>query len=114
MSAMLGELPTWNLSDLYASPASPELEVDLKRATEQADAFAKAYEGKVGALDGKALAGAIVAYEKLQDLIGRIGSYAQLYYALDMADAERGMFSQNISEKLTDIGSKLVFFTLEI
>jgi len=83
MSAMLGELPTWNLSDLYASPASPDLEADLKRAAEQADAFAKAYEGKVGSLDGNAL-------------------------------AERGMFSQNVSEKLTDIGSKLVFFTLEI
>jgi oligoendopeptidase F len=114
MSAMLGELPTWNLSDLYGSPASPELAADLKRATEQADAVAKAYEGKVGSLDGKALAGAIVAYEKLQDLMGRVGSYASLYYALDMADAERGMFSQNVSEKLTDIGSKLVFFTLEI
>lgn len=114
MSAMLGELPTWNLSDLYASPASPELEIDLRHSTEQADAFAKAYEGKVSGLSAKKLAGAIVAYEKLQDLMGRIGSYASLYYALDMADAERGMFSQNVSEKLTDISSKLVFFTLEI
>jgi oligoendopeptidase F len=114
MSAMLGELPTWNLSDLYASPASPELETDLRHSTEQADAFAKAYEGKVSGLSAKKLTGAIVAYEKLQDLMGRIGSYASLYYALDMADAERGMFSQNVSEKLTDISSKLVFFTLEI
>ena len=33
MSAMLGELPTWNLCDLYSSPTGPDLDTDLKRAT---------------------------------------------------------------------------------
>ena len=46
--------------------------------------------------------------------MGRIGSYASLYYAQDMADPERGRFSQNVSETLTDIGTKLLFFRLEI
>ena len=77
-------------------------------------AFAKAYEGKVAGLDGKALGAAVARFEALNDLMGRIGSYAQLYYAQDMADPERGRFSQNISERLTDIGAKLLFFTLEI
>ena len=31
-----------------------------------------------------------------------------------MADPERGRFSQNVSEALTDIGTKLVFFRLEL
>ncbi len=114
MTAMLGELPTWKLEDLYSSPTGRDLDADLKRAAADAEAFAKDYEGKVASLDGKALGGAVARFEKLSDLMGRIGSYAQLYYAQNMADPERGRFSQNASEALTDIGTKLVFFRLEL
>jgi oligoendopeptidase F len=114
MTAMLGELPTWKLEDLYSSPTGTDLDVDLKRAAEQSAAFAKDYEGKIVGLDGLALGGAIARFESLTDLIGRIGSYAQLYYAQNMADPERGRFSQNVSESLNDIGSKLLFFRLEL
>ena len=114
MNAVLGDLPTWNLADLYSSPTGPDLDRDLKRAAAEAESFAKAYEGKIASLSGKALGEAVAKYEALQDLMGRIGSYASLYYAQDQADSERGSFSQNVSEKLTDVGSKLVFFRLEI
>ena len=105
MNAMLGDLPTWNLSDLYSSPGGTDLQADLKRAAADANAFAKAYEGKVAGLDGKALGAAVARYEALHDLMGRIGSYASLYYAQDMADPERGRFSQDASQELTDIGT---------
>jgi oligoendopeptidase F len=114
MNAVLGDLPTWNLADLYSSPTGPDLDRDLKRAAEDATAFAEAYEGRIAVLDGKTLGTAVARYEALQDLMGRIGSYASLYYAQDQADPRRGSFSQNVSEKLTDIGSKLVFFRLEL
>ena len=114
MTAMLGELPTWKLEDLYSSPTGTDVENDLKRATADAESFAKDYEGKVAGLDGKALGGAIARFEALTDLMGRLGSYAQLYYAQDMADPERGRFSQNVSEALNEATAKLVFFRLEI
>src|ERR1700722_5900164 len=114
MNAMLGDLPTWNLSDLYSSPSGPDLDADLKRAVADAESFAKAYESKVASLDGKALGAAVARFETLNDLMGRIGSYASLYYAQDMADPERGRFSQNVAEALSDIGTGLVFFRLEI
>jgi oligoendopeptidase F len=114
MTAMLGELPTWKLEDLYSSPTGPDLDADLKRARSDAEAFARDYEGKVAALDGKALGAAVARFEALTDLLGRVGSYSQLYYAQNMADPERGRFSQNASEALTEIGTLLVFFRLEI
>src|SRR5947207_13782040 len=110
MNAVLGELPTWNLSDLYSSPTGPDLDADLKRAAVEAEAFAKAYAAKVATLDGKALGEAVARYEALSDLMGRIGSYASLFYAQNLADPERGRFSQNVSEALNDIGAKLLFF----
>ena len=114
MNAVLGELPTWNLADLYSSPSGPDLDADLKRAAAEANAFAEAYEGRVAALDGKALGEAVTRYEALSDLMGRIGSFASLYYAQDMTDPERGRFSQNVSQALNDTGAKLLFFRLEI
>ena len=114
MNVVLGDLPTWNLSDLYSSPTGTDLEADLKRAATEADAFARDYEGKIASLGGKELGAAIARFESLSDRMGRIGSYASLYYAQDQADPERGRFTQNVSEKLTDIGSKLVFFRLEL
>ena len=114
MNAVLGDLPTWNLADLYSSPTGPDLDRDLKRAAADAEAFAKAYEGRIASLSGRELGEAVAKYEALSDLTGRIGSFASLYYAQDQADSERGSFSQNVSEKLTDIGTRLVFFRLEI
>jgi len=114
MTAMLGELPTWRLEDLYSSPTGTDVETDLKRAAADAEAFAGNYEGRVGGLDGKALGAAIARFEALTDLMGRLGSYAQLYYAQSMADPERGRFAQNVSEALNEATAKLVFFRLEL
>src|SRR5260370_35924010 len=114
MNAMLGDLPTWNLSDLYSSPSGSDLDADLKRAAADADTFAKAYEGKVAGLDGKTLGAAVAKFEALNDLMGRIGSYASLYYAQDMADPDGGRFAQDVSQALTDIGTRTVVFLVEI
>jgi oligoendopeptidase F len=114
MNAVLGDLPTWNLADLYSSPAGTDLETDLQRASQEADAFATDYEGKIASSDGKTLGAAVARFEALSDLMGRIGSYAQLYYAQDQADPQRGQFSQNVSERLTDVESKILFFGLEL
>jgi oligoendopeptidase F len=114
MNAVLGDLPTWNLSDLYSSPTGTDLDADLARAAREAEAFAKDYEGKVAGLDGKTLGAAVARFEALSDLMGRIGSYAQLYYAQDQSDPKRGQFAQNVSEKLNDVGTTLLFFRLEL
>ena len=83
----LGPLPQWELGDLYKSPSAPELEADLARAATDSKALRKSWEGKLGASSGEALAEAIRGYEGLQDLLGRIGSYAQLVYAGKMERA---------------------------
>ena len=90
MSAMLGDLPVWDLTDLYSSPTGADIEADLRKAGQDAAKFAESYEGKIAGLDGKALAKSIADYEALQDRMGRLGSYAGLYYAQKMDDPERG------------------------
>lgn len=72
------------------------------------------YRGKLAALSGAELAEAVKEYEALSDLLGRTGSYAQLHYVGDTADPERGQFYGNVSAKLTEISTLLLFFELEL
>jgi oligoendopeptidase F len=112
----LGQMPEWNLADLYAGPEAPEIERDIAAAGAEAQRIKAAYQGKLAGLgsDGARLAEAIVAYEKLSDLMGRLGSYAGLLYAGNQADPVRAKFYGDISEKLTNISSDLIFFELEL
>ena len=115
----LGELPQWDLHDLYESGQSEKFRADLKLAREQAQAFASAYQGKLEELareeKGAAeLLKAIEAYEALDDLLGRIGSYAQLHYVENTTDPERSKFYGDITQELNDIGTGLLFFELEL
>ncbi|GBQ68017.1 oligoendopeptidase F [Ameyamaea chiangmaiensis NBRC 103196] len=107
-------LPRWDLSDLYDSPRSAVLARDLDTAEADARAFAAAHKGKVATLTATALADAIAAYEHLDEILGRAGSYASLLFSADSVSPEIGQFSQMINERLTAISAHLLFFTLEL
>ncbi len=111
---VLGDLPEWDLSDLYPDPGAPELKRDLASAEDQAKAFQARYQNGLAALDGDALAAAIGTYEAIQEVLGRVMSYAQLVHAGDMGDAQASRFYQNMQERTTDISTALLFFTLEL
>ena len=113
-AADLGKLPRWNLDDLFPGPESPELAQALAEADRRTRAFAGSYRGRVAALDGAGLGAAIAEYEAIDELIGRITSYASLRHAGNLADPGVGRFWQSTQERVTTISSDLVFFTLEL
>jgi hypothetical protein len=63
---------------------------DLARLADDAEAFRQRYEGKLAELSGAALGGAAGTYERLQEVGGRIISYASLVHAGNLADPESG------------------------
>lgn len=107
-------LPVWDLRDLYAAPDSPGLAADLDHAERDAKAFAAEYAGRLAAVSGAALAQAIGTYERLQEVLGRVMSYAQLLFSGDGKDARIGQFYQSMTERATVISAHLIFFTLEL
>ncbi len=113
-TAALGEMPQWDLTDLYPGPDSPALSGDLDKADTDAQAFQSAYAGKLADLDGETLGGAVREYEALQDVLQRVMSFAHLYYVCDMENPETGRFFQTMQERVNDISTHLLFFTLEI
>ena len=111
----LGLLPEWNLSDLYAAMDAPELKRDLARADAESLAFEQAYKGKLAALAaGGRLAEAVQRFEALDDLLGRLISYAGLVHAGDTVNPTRAKFYGDIQERITAASLHLLFFTLEL
>lgn len=107
-------LPTWNLDDLYTGPDAQELETDLGNAENQSKSFQRDFEGKLAQLSGADLAKAIEKYEQTLDTLYRVMSYAQLLHAGDMGNAEVGRFYQTLQERVTNITTLTLFFTLEL
>lgn len=116
MRTEFGDLPEWNLDDLFPGMTSPELTQALERAVPEAQDFENAYKGKLATrleTGGDDLAEAIRAYENLEESLGRIVSYAGLIYAGNSADPVRAKFYGDVQERITDAGRHLLFFTLE-
>ena len=114
----LGSLPEWNLADLYPGMDSEALKGDLAKAEAECKAFAETYRGK---LDAKARTGrarrdvaALKRYEAIEDLLGRLMSYAGLVYSGDTTDPVRAKFYGDMQERLTAASSDLLFFGLEL
>jgi oligoendopeptidase F len=108
------ELPAWDLQDLYATPRDPKIEADLAAAAGAAEAFAAEYRGRLAALSGAELAAALQTYERIEESLGRVMSYAQLLFSADSTDPAHGQFYQTMAERVTTISTHLLFFTLEI
>ncbi|WP_244490749.1 M3 family oligoendopeptidase [Aureimonas frigidaquae] len=117
-AAPLGDLPRWNLSDLYPGMDSPELKEDLARSDADAAAFQERWRGQLAQEaarpGGGALAEAIHAYERLEDRLGRLISYAGLIYAGDTSDPANAKFYGDIQARVTDVSGRLLFFGLEL
>src|SRR5262245_30475695 len=97
----LGELPEWNLADLYAGVDDPRITRDLDRADEYCKAFEDDYKGTLAGLAeqpdaGRALAQAIVRYEQLRDLLGRLRSFASLIHDGDTLNPARAKFHSDM------------------
>jgi oligoendopeptidase F len=108
------DLPAWDLSDLYTSPDDPQVAADLNRSEQAAADFARIHAGSLAQLSGAALAAVIAEYERIQDTLGRVASYAQLLFAGDSTDPVIGRFYQTVNERITAISSHLIFFSLEL
>jgi oligoendopeptidase F len=107
------ELPEWDLGDLYAAPTAPEVEQDLAAALAAASALETEFKGRLADLDGATLAELIERFERVEEQLGRVASYAQLLHAAKTDDPEIGRFFQTVQERVNRISTRLLFVTLE-
>jgi oligoendopeptidase F len=114
-----GKLPEWNLADLYSGIDAPEVTRDLAKMDAECVAFETDHKGKLAEQTakqdgGKWLAEAVRRYEAIDDLAGRLASYAGLIHAGDSVDPAITKFYGDVSERLTNASVHLLFFALEL
>ncbi len=109
-----GDLPEWDLSDLYTGEDAPELKRDLDWLEEACASFARDFEGKLADLDAGGMLDCVLRNERINSVAGRIMSFAGLRYYQLTTDADRAKFMSDMQEKITNFTTPLVFFTLEL
>ena len=108
-----GDLPEWDLSDLYVSEDAAELQADLTWLKQSCIDFSNDYEGKLAQLNADEMLKAVERYEAIDIIAGRIMSFAGLRYYQLTTDPERAKFMSDMQDKLTEHTTKLVFYGLE-
>ncbi|TDL81236.1 M3 family oligoendopeptidase [Palleronia sediminis] len=109
-----GDLPEWDLSDLYTAPDAPELSADLDWIDGACADFAARFEGKLDTLDAGGMLDCIHRYEQIDLKAGRVMSFAGLRYYQQTTDAERAAFLSDCEGRITEATAALVFFALEV
>ncbi|MGI9393588.1 MAG: M3 family oligoendopeptidase [Boseongicola sp.] len=110
----LGDLPEWDLSDLYPSPDAPELARDMDWVEKACADFAADYEGKLAGLNADAMLECVLRYEKIDLKAGRVMSFIGLRYYQNTTDADRTKAMSDAQDRITASTKPLGFFSLEV
>ena len=109
----LGDLPEWDLSDLYTGEDAPKLTSDRNWLEGECADFAKTYEGRLARLDRPEMLECVLRYERIGVVAGRIMSFAGLRYHQNTIDADRAKFMSDCQDQINTFTTPLVFFSLE-
>ncbi|WP_413710254.1 M3 family oligoendopeptidase [Rhizobium sp. Rhizsp82] len=116
--AALGDLPVWKLQDLYPSATSTAFTSDMEKAGKNSIAFEEKWKGKLAAAATKTgaegIGQALKEYEALDDIIGRLGSFAGLTYFSDTTSPVNGKLYGDVQARITEFSGHLLFFALEL
>lgn len=106
---------TWNLADLYAGVDDPRIEADLATCTARCTAFADKYRALFAspeALTAGGLKEALEAYERIAEVMSRLGSFASLLTAADTANDAYRRLEDRLQQQLVERENQLTFFEL--
>ncbi len=112
-SNQFGDLPEWDLTDLYKSPDAPEFAADMEDVEGAVKTFEKVYKGKLATLSAGGMLECVKEYERIDTVAGRLMSYAGLRYYQNTIDSGRAKFMADAQDRMTVATSPLVFFGLE-
>jgi oligoendopeptidase F len=108
-----GDLPEWDLNDLYTGPESNQFKHDMGWLEKACADFAGQHEGKLASLSAAELLACVQAYEGIDITAGRIMSYAGLRYYQNTMDSDRAKFMADAQDRVTQFTTPLVFYSLE-
>ena len=112
MTQPVDENLTWDLEGLVHGRGPAGVESLLDEARDRSERLAES-KGRIASFDPSELARFMTEYGEINELVGRAGSYAHLWFSTDTRDPKRGALLQLVQERATEISTLLVFFELE-
>ena len=106
----------WNLNDLYAGADDPQIDADLQACAARCTAFAEKYRGlfvSPATLSASGLKDGLQEYEKIAELMSRLGSFAGLLTAADTTNDAYRRLEDRLQQQLVERENQLTFFELE-
>ena len=88
----------------------------VNRLLDQAEALTtelEGWRGRIADLDASELASAMTTLAKIQDALGRAGSWVSLRFSVDTSDPARGAAMQKFQEQATELSTRMIFLELE-
>jgi|LakMenEpi03Aug12_release.lakeMendotaPanAssembly.Ray.scaffolds.fasta_scaffold24687_4 oligoendopeptidase F len=88
----------------------------VNRLLDQAEALTtelEGWRGRIVELDASELASAMTTLAKIQDALGRAGSWVSLRFSVDTSDPARGAAMQKFQEQATELSTRMIFLELE-
>ena len=104
------KLPKWNLNEIYVGHNDPKIDRDLKKLSKLTNQFIDKWKGKIKNLLGKEISNCLKEYEKINEIMGLLSTHSSLSFASNMEDLEVSRYNAKISDNLSLLFSKLIFF----
>ena len=101
-------LPSWNLNQFYESIEDNQINKDFKNLNSISKKFQNKYRGKLDSLSSESLLNSLKEYEKVEEVIQKIQSFAYLSYCTDQLEDKIKKFYQEVEEKLSNIEKNLI------
>ena len=107
-------LPNWNLNEFYPSFTSDQINRDILSLKQKTREFSSKFKGKLKSLKKSYLLKTLVDYEKIEELIQKIKSFAYLTYCTDQLNDKKKKFYQMTEESLSEIEKAIIFYGIEL
>lgn len=108
----LGHVPEIDLSAYYSGIDDPQIEADIAEYERRKSAFSRQYRGRIASLTGVEMLACLQEDDGMDALGAKIGSYFGILQSKNLPKYEA--VAKNISERLTKIGERTIFFGLEL
>ena len=107
-------LPIWKLNQFYESIEDNQINKDFKNLFTKSKNFQNKYRGNLNLLDRKSLINSLEEYEKIEEIIQKIQSFAYLTYCTDQLVDKIKKFYQEVEEKISNVEKNLIFYGIEL
>ena len=111
---MTAQQVTWDLTELFPSVTDPKINQAITKATALADAFEKAYRGKIAMLTADGLLRCLQEIEAFEAKFSDITLYSSLAFSADMTLPQTQALNDRVNKLEATIGKQLAFYSLEL